>query len=197
MDCCQLSPSSPEALVHCLLTSPSLWPCSRLALVLSSVASPDLRSRPRSSRSAIPTTAVRLRVVSCFLDMPLVRSGSSSLRPPNYSPRVNAAVPRPHINDPYSAAGSASSALSGSQCCDANYPKPVKGLSMRADLLFRNTTVNREKRQCRVTELRHLLISRDTDHCLWDRHDTQSESDLRSGEYRPEARIMKKPPKVQ
>ncbi|KAJ7730319.1 hypothetical protein B0H16DRAFT_1696964 [Mycena metata] len=46
----------------------------------SSVASPDLRSRPRSSRSAIPTTAVRLRVVSCFLDMPLVRSGSSSLR---------------------------------------------------------------------------------------------------------------------
>ncbi|KAJ7731080.1 hypothetical protein B0H16DRAFT_1773435, partial [Mycena metata] len=156
MDCCQLSPSSLEALVHCLLTSPLLWPCSHLALVpsgslwfplvpsgslwfplvpsgslwfplvpsgslwfplvpsgslwfplvpsgslwfplvpsgslwfplvpsgtpvtfvlRSSVASLDLQSRLRSSRSAIPTTAVRLRVVSCFLDMPSVRSGS-------------------------------------------------------------------------------------------------------------------------
>ncbi|KAJ7711068.1 hypothetical protein B0H16DRAFT_1703629 [Mycena metata] len=42
----------------------------------SSVTSPDLWSHLRSSRSAIPTTAVQLRVVSCFLDMPPVRSGS-------------------------------------------------------------------------------------------------------------------------
>ncbi|KAJ7742812.1 hypothetical protein B0H16DRAFT_1018461 [Mycena metata] len=84
MDCCQLSPSSLEALdslpldvslVMALLPSRSgsLQDSGHLR---SSVASPDLRSRLRSSRSAIPTTAVRLRVVSCFLDMPPVHSGS-------------------------------------------------------------------------------------------------------------------------